>query len=55
VTVNLDDRGIHHDVFHIRIIRQRIKYSFENIRFPPIMEPPEGRAPVAERRWKIPH
>ena len=54
VTVDLDDGGINHGVFHVRFIRQCIEYALENIGFSPVSEPLEGRAQIAEPFRQIP-
>jgi len=53
VTVNLDDGGVDHRIFHVRIVRYRIEKPFENIGFHPIPKPLEHRVPLAEHRRKI--
>jgi hypothetical protein len=48
VTVNLDDGGVDHGVFHIQIISHRIENTFENIGFDPVTIARVGSAPVPE-------
>jgi hypothetical protein len=54
VPVNLDDGGIHHRVFHIRLLSDGFEYPRENVRGHPIAKPRVDRAPVAEEGRKIP-
>jgi hypothetical protein len=54
VTVDLDDGGVDHGVFHVRIIRHGIENPFEDIGFHPVAEAREHRVPVAEGGRKIP-
>lgn len=44
----MNDGGVDHGVFHIRLIRERIEYPFEDIAFDPIAKALEDRVPVAE-------
>jgi len=48
MTMNLDDGGIDHGVFHVRLMRQSIENPLENVRFAPVTETPEHRIPVSE-------
>jgi hypothetical protein len=52
--VNLDDVGVHHGAFHLRIVRESVETRFENIGFRPFAEPLEDGVLVAERRRKVP-
>ena len=54
VPVNLDDGGIHHRVFHIRLLRDGFEEPGENVLDHPVTKPCVDRAPVAEHCWKIP-
>jgi MFS family permease len=51
MTVDFNDGGINHSVFHVRFLRNRIKNPLENISSAPVIEPAAGRAPVAKRGW----
>jgi hypothetical protein len=53
VAVDLDDRGVDHGVFHIRIIREGVEEPFEDIGLNPIAIAFENGVPVAKKRWKI--
>ena len=53
VSVDLDDGGIHHGVFHVWFIREGIEYAFENVGFTPVAKPAECRAPVAKRGGQV--
>jgi hypothetical protein len=54
MAVNLDDRRVHHGVFHVRVIRNRGEYPLERTCLDPIAEPLEHRVPLAKRRRQIP-
>ena len=54
MTVNLDDGGIHHSVFHVWIVGHRVEQAFEHIGFQPIAEALEHRGPLAEQRRQVP-
>jgi hypothetical protein len=53
MTVDFNDGGINHSIFHVRFLRNRVKNSLENISFAPVIEPAVGRAPVAKRGWQV--
>ena len=53
MAVDLDDGGVDHGVFHIRLVRTGLEKPDEDIGFDPIPESLEHGVPVAERRWKI--
>ena len=48
VAVHLDDGGIHHGVFHVRLIRGGIEKPLENVGFHPVAIPLEDGVPMAE-------
>jgi len=49
----LDDGGVHHSVFHVRLVRGGIEKPFENIGAHPVAIPLEDGVPAAEERWQI--
>jgi len=51
--VNLDDRGVDHRVFHVRILRDRVEKPFEDIGLNPIAIAFENGVPIAKNRWKV--
>ncbi len=53
MTVDLDDGGIDHGVFHVRLIRAGLEQLHEDIRLAPVAEAPERRAPVPEMRRQV--
>jgi hypothetical protein len=54
VAVNLDDVGVHHGAFHVRIVRESVEIRFDNIGFHPIAEALLDGVPVAENRRQVP-
>jgi hypothetical protein len=54
VAVDLDDGGVDHGVFHVRIIRHRVENPLEDPSFHPVAEAREHRVPFAEGGRKIP-
>ena len=54
VPVDLDDCAIDHGIFHVGIVRNCVKYPFENIGFDPVAESLEHRIPAAELPRKVP-
>jgi hypothetical protein len=46
--VDLHDRCVNHGVFHIGVIRDGVKYSFENIGFDPMAKSFEHGVPMTE-------
>ena len=55
MAVDLDDGGVDHGVFHVRLIRAGLKKPDEDIGFDPIPVSLEHGVPAPERRWKIRH
>jgi hypothetical protein len=53
VTMDLDDGGIDHGVFHVRLARAGLEKPQENVGFDPVAVALEDRVPVAEERRKI--
>jgi hypothetical protein len=53
VTVDLDDGGVDHGVFHIRLLRAGFEKPNENISLDPIPVSLEDSVPVAEKGRKI--
>jgi len=53
VTVDFDDGGVHHGVFHIRFIAAGLEDLYEDIGLAPVAEAPKSRAPVAEMGRQI--
>ena len=53
MTVDFDDRGVDHGIFHVRLCRHRIEQPFENIRLHPVAVALEHRVPASERRRQI--
>ena len=53
VAMDLDDGGVHHGVFHVRLVRGGIEKPFENIGAHPVAMPLEDGVPAAEERWQI--
>src|SRR3954471_116145 len=53
VAVGLDDGGLHHGVFHVRLIRGGIEKPLENVGFHPVAIPLEDGVPAAEERWQV--
>src|ERR1039458_432451 len=53
VTVNLDDRGIDHGIFHVRLIRSGVEKTHENTGFAPIAVTHEHTVPLAELLRKV--
>jgi len=53
VTVDMDDRGINHRVFHVRITRQCFEYALEDTAVDPIAKALEDGIPVAELGWQV--
>jgi hypothetical protein len=53
VTVNVDNGGINHRVFHVRIARQCFEYALEDITADPIAQPLKDPIPVAELNWQV--
>ena len=49
----LDDGGVHHGVFHVRLIRDGIEKPLENIGFHPVAIPLEDGVPMAERGRQV--
>jgi hypothetical protein len=49
----LDDGGVDHGVFHVRLIRGGIEKPFENIALHPVSKPLEDGVPGAELGWKV--
>ena len=54
MTMNRNDGGVDHGVFHIRVIRDRFEKLFEHPALGPIVKAFEDRVPVAEFFRKIP-
>jgi len=54
MTVNPDDGGVDHGVFHVGLVRDSVENPFENIGLHPIAEPLEHGVPLAESRGQIP-
>jgi hypothetical protein len=48
VTVDLDDRGIDHGIFHVWLIRSGVEKTLENAGFAPIAVTHEHTVPLAE-------
>jgi hypothetical protein len=48
MTVDLDDGGVDHGVFHVWVVRDGVEHPLEHIGFYPIAEAREGAVPVAE-------
>src|SRR5690554_1745252 len=53
VAVDLDDGGIDHGVFHVRLVGARFKNPSKNIGFHPVAVSLEDRVPFAEMRRQI--
>src|SRR3954471_411670 len=53
VAVDLDDSGVHHGVFHVRLIRGGIEKPLENVGFYPIAIPLEDGVPMAEHGRQV--
>ena len=53
MTVDLDDRGIDHGVFHVRLIRSGVEKTLENTGFAPIAVTHEHTVPLTELFRKI--
>ena len=53
MTVDLDDRGIDHGVFHVRLIRSGVEKTLENTGFAPIAVTHEHTVPLAELLRKV--
>jgi hypothetical protein len=53
VAVNLDDGGVDHGVFHVRVIRDRIENPFEDIALNPVAETRKDRVPFAEHLRQV--
>jgi hypothetical protein len=53
VAVNLDYGGVDHRVFHIRVFRNHVEKSFENIGLNPIAIAFENGVPFAKKRRKV--
>ena len=51
--VHSHNRCIHHDVFHVRLIADRVKHLLENVDFDPVAKPFEDGVPLAKLRWQI--
>src|SRR5512133_2015162 len=47
VAVDLDDGGINHGVFHVRLVAAGIEKPLEDIGFDPVAVALEGRVPLA--------
>lgn len=53
MTVDLDNGGVDHGVFHVRVVRDGVEQPLEHIGFDPIAEAREGTVPVSERRRQV--
>jgi hypothetical protein len=53
VAVNLDDAGVDHGAFHLRLIRDGVEKPFENTGFDPIPVALETVFPVAEKARQV--
>jgi hypothetical protein len=53
VAVDLDDGGVNHCVFHVRIIGEGVEQPLPDIPLHPVSEPGEHAVPVAERTRQI--
>src|SRR3978361_679397 len=53
VTVDLDDCGVDHGVFHVRIVGDGVEQPLPDIRLHPVAEAREYAVPVAQRRRQI--
>ena len=51
--VNSHNRCIHHDVFHVRLIADRVKQLLKYVGFDPVAKPFEDGVPLAKLRWQI--
>jgi hypothetical protein len=51
--MNLDDGGVNHGVFHVRVVGHGIKNPFKNIGLDPIAKPFENRIPMIEMRGQV--
>src|SRR5262245_16802263 len=48
MTMDRNDGGVDHGVFHIRIVRDRLEYALEHATLRPVVEALENGVPVAE-------
>jgi hypothetical protein len=53
MTVDLDDGGVDHGVFHVRLVRTGLEKPNENIGFHPITVAFEDGVPVPEISWQV--
>jgi hypothetical protein len=53
VTVDLDDRGINHGIFHVWLIRSGVEKMLENAGFAPIAVTHEHTVPLTELLRKV--
>jgi hypothetical protein len=53
VAVDLNDGGIDHGVFHVRIVGDSLEQPLPDIRLCPVAEACEYAVPMAERGWQI--
>jgi hypothetical protein len=51
--MNLDDGGVDDCVFHVRLIRDGVEKSFENVGLNPIAVAFENRLPMAEKTQQV--
>ena len=53
MTVNLDDGGVDHGVFHVRFVRHSIEPPLEDVRRGPVAVTFEDRVPLAKQSRQV--